>query len=262
MAVPTSTQSSLPFNLIPTQPALVDALNLFKKDILLNLACHHVGTIQSFNATLQTCTATVNYPKTYFTLNKATGLYSPTLVSYPLLLDVPVIALGGGKAALTMPVTTGDECLLVFNDRDINNWWSGGAGAAVATPRLHSLADGIAIVGLRSIGNALANFDTVRAVLRGASAVVGVNTSNSKVLVTNVAPSGSGGVFTYSATLGTILQQLTTQLQNLTTAIAAITVTGVTSGGAVSGVPANAAAIAAIGTAIGTTATALAGLLE
>lgn len=270
-----SDQLQIPFNLIPTQPHLVDALNLLKRDVMLNLAAHHIGTVQSFNAMNQTCTVTINYPKTYFELDPKTGQYSPTLVQYPLLLDCPCIVLGGGTAALSLPIQAGDECLLLFNDRDLDTWFAGGAGAAVATPRLHSFSDGIALVGLRSSGHLLGNYDIARGVLRGGTAVVGVNTSNNKILLANVAPSGNDGSYTYSTTLNTLLQNLSTQLENLISAVntlvtqtALITVTPGSLAGP-SSPPLNAASITAVAstlatvnTQITTIATQIGGILE
>lgn len=151
--------SDIQQNLIPNEPMLADLLNLFKKDLLLGFNCHHIGTIQSFNSVKQTATATINYKKTYFKPNSVTGLYDPVLVDYPVLLDSPVVCLGGGGSSLTFPIASGDECLVLFNDRDIDNWFSGSSNGAVATPRLHSFSDGIIVVGLRSMANVIINYN-------------------------------------------------------------------------------------------------------
>lgn len=74
----------------------------------------------------------------------------------PLLLDVPVVFPGGGGFALTFPVLPGDECLVVFADRCIDSWWQSGGVQEQAAHRLHSLSDGFALVGVRSLPNVLA----------------------------------------------------------------------------------------------------------
>lgn len=173
--------STIALNRIPENPSLKDLLDLLKKDILLSFSSHHVATIQSFDATSQRATATVNYPKTFFQLNSLTGLYEPVLLSYPILLDCPVMFLGGGGASLTFPVAKGDECLIFFNDRDIDNWFQGGTGSACATSRLHSFSDGIILVGVRSLPNVLTNFDQTRAVLQNGTTSVGVGESKVKI---------------------------------------------------------------------------------
>ncbi len=146
-------------NLIPNEPELKDVLELLKKDISLSLNCHAIATIQSFDSEKQTASATVNYRQTYFERG-ADGVYVPVLKNYPLLVDCPVVCLGGGAGALTFPIAEGDECLVLFNDRDLDNWFSGSSSSAVATSRLHSFADGVLVVGLRSLANSLSDYNT------------------------------------------------------------------------------------------------------
>lgn len=141
-------------------PNLKDLLNNERRDTLLGLNCHHVGTVQSFNPANQTAQITINYKKTYFRSNDL-GTVEPILVDYPIIIDVPVIVLGGGNGAITFPIEPGDECLVLFNDRDIDNWFSSGStSAGNATPRLHSFSDAIALVGVRSIPNVLPSYST------------------------------------------------------------------------------------------------------
>lgn len=152
-------------NLTPNQPQLKDLLDLFRRDILLNFNCHAVGTVQSFDPVKQIASVTINYKKTFFVADSQ-GVYQPKLVDYPLLLDAPVIFLGGGGTALTFPVAQGDECLVFFNDRDIDTWFNGSSGSAVNTPRLHSFADGLILVGPRSLANVVTEFDPVNPQLK------------------------------------------------------------------------------------------------
>lgn len=240
---------TIPQNQPPSHPDLADALSLLRKDIFLNMNCHHLGTIQSFDASKQTASATINYKKTFFELNKATGIYNAVLIDYPILIDCPVICLGGGTTGLTFPIQSGDECLIIFNDRDIDNWFSGAGNGAVATPRLHSLADGIILVGPRSKANVIQNYDTERATLFNGTTVVGVGESLVKI---------ANNQFT----LNTLLQELISELQDLVNQTSILTVTGVTSGSSPSGPPQNAAAIVLIGTQIMVTANKIAELLE
>ncbi len=146
-------------NLTPQEPQLADLLSLQKKGIFLSLNCHHIGTIEKFDATQQTAQVSINYKKTYFRPNPQTGANEPQLIDYPVLLDCPVVVLGGGGAGLTFPIAPGDECIVLFNDRDINTWFQGNSSAGNPTPRLHSLADGIALVGVRSLPNVLQDYE-------------------------------------------------------------------------------------------------------
>lgn len=181
-------------------PALKDVLDLFKKDIFLSLNCHAIANVQSFNPLNRTITATIAYKKTYFTAT-ATGEYIPTSVDYPILTDIPVLVLGGGQASIEFPIQKGDECLLLFNDRDIDNWFASGQVGPVNSLRLHSMSDAIALVGLHSPLNPLGLHDPTHAVFRYKNgAQVGV--SASRVLIANAA----------LLSLNTAIQQLVTAL--------------------------------------------------
>ncbi len=71
-------------------------------------------------------------------------------VNLPVCVDVPVAFPGGGDFFLTFPVKAGDECILGFSERAIDNWYASGGAQAPAEYRLHDLSDGIAQVGLNS----------------------------------------------------------------------------------------------------------------
>ena len=240
-------------NSATTDPDLTDLLNLLKKEIFFDLSCVHVGTIQSFNATNQTVYASVNYQKTFFQLNATTGKYVPVLQAYPTAINCPLVIMGGGTTKITFPITKGDECLLIFNDRDIDNWFATGVKTSGnATGRAHSFADAFALVGVHSTPNVLTVYDAVRALITNGNVSVGINPSNNKVRIAN----------TSIGTLNTVLQNILTQLQTLSTACAAITVSGVTSGVGTSGVPVNAATITGVGTQLSSLATQLGNLIE
>lgn len=248
MTNPTIQQNLKPVN----EPSMADLLKLFRKNLMLDFACHHIGVIQSFNPTKQTVSVSIAYKKTFFQLNAVTGAYDAVLRDYPLLIDCPAIVLGGGNANLTFPINKGDECLILFNDRDIDNWFQSGQLGPVSTPRLHSLSDGFALVGINSLANSISGYDTTRAVLRnGNTGTTIVGVGESLVKIANA-----------TTTLNTLLQSLVTNIENLVTQTSLISVTGVSSGLGTSGPPANAAAILAIGTQLTTLATQISGLLE
>lgn len=185
----------------PSNPSLKDALDLLKRDIFLSLNCHHIATIQSFDPVTQTASATINYKKTFFE-KQANGQYSPVQKDYPILLDCPVVVMRGGTCALTMPIAAGDTCLVLFNDRDLDNWFQSGQIGPVASPRAHSFSDGLILVGVAHSGNPVEDYDTDKAVLKNGSTRVGVGAS--KVEISNG-----------TTNLNTLLQDLITQLKAL-----------------------------------------------
>lgn len=196
----------------PGNYSLPDVLDLLREEIFRKLNCHAVGVVRAFNSLNQTATIAVAYKKTLFKVSALTNKYESTPVDYPLLIDCPVISLGGNLTSLTFPVTPGDECLVFFNDRDIDNWFAGSQVTQVNSLRMHSMADAIALVGIRSKSNWLADYDSVRAILKyklGASVGVGPT----KVLIENQTES-----------LNDVLQDLVTTIKAIVTTNTADTV--------------------------------------
>lgn len=52
---------------------------------------------------------------------------------------------------MTFPIVQGMECILLFNDREIETWFINGGANAEKYPRMHELTDAIAIFGIRSL---------------------------------------------------------------------------------------------------------------
>jgi hypothetical protein len=167
-----------PQNTVATDYDLKTLLDLIKYDVLTSMNCHAIGTIQGFDSTKQTAIISMNYKRVVYGAPNA----SPTLQDYPLVLDCPVIVLGGGNGSLSFPIQPGDTCLILFNDRDISSWFSGGQVTSPATPRLHSFSDGIALVGLRSLQNVISDYDATHTVLRKGSTKISLD---SKVKIEN-----------------------------------------------------------------------------
>lgn len=71
-------------------------------------------------------------------------------VQLPLLINVPVVFPSAGDYMVSMPIHQGDECLVVFADRAIDNWWLNGGVQNPIEQRVHDLSDGIAIFGLQN----------------------------------------------------------------------------------------------------------------
>lgn len=148
-------------NKFPTEFTLKDLLDITARDVMLSLNCHAIGTVQGFTSTAQqTVKVSINYKKTVLGSDG-----NPSAIDYPILAEVPLVILGGGQSFLTFPIQTGDQCLVFFNDRDIDNWFAGTNGVPLASNRLHSFTDAIALIGPRSMLNALVSYDTDRVVL-------------------------------------------------------------------------------------------------
>ena len=173
-------------NRVQNELNLRGLLDLHRKEIFLGMNCHGIARVSSFNAEKQTLQGSMVYSQTFYKVVKG-GKYVPVLVDYPVLIDVPVFVLSGGNGALTMPIKAGDEALICFNDRDIDNWFAGASAGSPKTARLHSFADGIAIVGLRSAQRSIEDYDPDRVELRHGAMLVSL--SEEKIKIQNAATS-------------------------------------------------------------------------
>jgi phage baseplate assembly protein gpV len=109
----------------------------------------------------------------------------PTPVALPQLTDVPVLLPRAGGFTLTMPITAGDECFVLFADTNIDAWLqSGGSGNNQINGRRHSLADGIAIFGPWSQPRVLTAYSTTSVQLRSDDGTVIVDVAAAAVTIT------------------------------------------------------------------------------
>lgn len=166
-----------PTYLNPGPQNLETLLLALKTDIMKNINCAKVGIIQSFNATLQEVVVQIAFQQVTSTNPDGTR----TLAEYPLLLNVPAQFCGGGGFTNTFPVTAGDECLVIFNDRQIDNWLISGGGQPPTIGRLHDLSDGLAILGFRSNPRALANVSTSSAQMRSDDGATVIDIAQGKI---------------------------------------------------------------------------------
>lgn len=119
-------------------PSLEDVFEQFKRVVFTSLNCIQIGRIQSFNATEQTAEIEIQVRRQV----------RSEVIDYPLLVDCPVFVLQGGGAYIDMPISSGDYCIVLFNDRNIDTWWNTANVAEPRNKRKHSLSDGMALVGI------------------------------------------------------------------------------------------------------------------
>lgn len=84
----------------------------------------------------------------------------------PVLLDVPVFMPRAGGFCLTLPVSVGDECLVIFGDNCMDSWWQSGGVQNQLEKRRHDLSDGYALVGIWSQPRILSSYSSNSAQLR------------------------------------------------------------------------------------------------
>lgn len=153
-----------PFSATP-EPDLAALLRASNIALLAALNCHQWGTIVSFDPTKQTATVQLAALRKVPEIVDGVPTYVPK--QYPLLTDVPVFVASGGTGHLTFAITAGDVCLVLFNDRDFDAFWSTGTVAPPASVRMHDLSDGLALVGFRPLTKLIAGYYTGGAELLG-----------------------------------------------------------------------------------------------
>jgi hypothetical protein len=175
-----------------------------KEEVKREMNCISIGTIVAFDPTGdQTVTVQINYLRTIFggtaVDSPATDQETNKLVSYPVLVKCPLVILTGGNSYLSFPVTVGDTCVILFNDRDIDTWWSTGSiGSAPNSTRVHDLNDALILVGVRSASKKIAVYNMNGPQLANGNALVAVE-SKVKIEVNSV---------TLGATMSSIMTQL------------------------------------------------------
>jgi hypothetical protein len=106
-------------------------------------------------------------------------------VNLPLLIYCPVVFPTGGGYVLTFPIKPGDEVLIVFASRCIDNWWKQGGVQKQAEMRMHDISDGFAIPGPLSDPRKVSNVSTTATVLRSMDNLLNVTLDSSiqKILI-------------------------------------------------------------------------------
>lgn len=161
------------------------ALHQFECDLRVAIPCIVVENPAGnpFNAELQT----VSVQPTIQEVILVNALRTP--MSLPILDDVPICFPRAGGWSLTLPIAVGDECMVVFQDMAIDNWWQSGGVQAQPDGKLyrHDIGDAIAIFGISSNPKVLANYSTSSAQLRSDDGTVIIDLAEAGITVTTPA---------------------------------------------------------------------------
>jgi len=128
-------------------PDLDDLLAESRDALLSNFNAVQIGKIEAVNDD-QTVSIKIQFLR---------RLPDGKTAKYPLLVDCPYFVLNGGGSYLDFPITPGDYCLVLFCDRNIDDWWDTANVAIPPDTRKHNIADGIALVGINPRTKALSN---------------------------------------------------------------------------------------------------------
>ena len=150
------------------------------------------GHIVSYNSATMTCSVQVG-------IQGVQRMQDGTRknVSIAPIIDVPVHFPGGGGHTMTFPVKPGDECLIIFSERSIDNWFQHGGTMPPSDFRMHDINDAFALVGTRSQGNTLPNVatDTVQMRSDDGKTLVQVDGPNTAIILWAAGAGGETHVF-------------------------------------------------------------------
>lgn len=138
----------LHFNQNANKKDLFSTMEALKNNITCTINCIKVASIISFDSeTMISCCQIKN--KRLLAL-KNDG--NQELSDYPLIY-AKTYFLGWGDIGITHPIIEGMEGILLFNDRELETWYTTGEAGNLAYDRTHDLSDAIFICGLCSQPN-------------------------------------------------------------------------------------------------------------
>lgn len=130
-------------NSIVGTPNLIQTLDGLKRQTAHETNCMRIGIVQAFYPDDLTVDVLIANKKT-LNLNQDG---TQNVVDFPVIRAKVVYC----NPFETFPISEGDECVLLFADREIESWFINGDVNAEAYPRMHALTDCTALFGIRSI---------------------------------------------------------------------------------------------------------------
>lgn len=131
------------FNSMSNTPDLHTAVHTAINSNLVNLNCMKIAIVQEFHPEDLTVTVQiVNKKEEKLNFNGTQNVRNYALIRAKVCFCNPYI---------TNQINEGDECVLLFSDREIESWFITGEYNPIAYPRMHDLTDAVAIFGIRSL---------------------------------------------------------------------------------------------------------------
>lgn len=113
-------------------PDLAKMLERYGDSLSSRFKCHRVGKITKFDSERMVVSVRL--------LDKM--LFRDTVQDFTELTDLPLVVYGNAKSRLTLGDVTGSECVVHFNDTDIDLWFATGEAYEPNTARQHDWSDG------------------------------------------------------------------------------------------------------------------------
>lgn len=139
-------------NILKANPTLTDVLKNLKEEIFESLNCHAVGEVVSVNRGSDNVDLKMVYKRSKIEVLE-NGSVIKRNIDYPIMVDCPIVSITGGASGLYLPIKQGDKAIILFCDRDIDNFLVDGNQESPESTRKHSFTDAIALVGIRNLSD-------------------------------------------------------------------------------------------------------------
>lgn len=124
-------------------------LELTQEAVMSKLNCHNIGKILEFDYATQTATIQIQQIK----------VFKNSYITPTVLTQVPVVIYGSKNAHITMPDLVGTTCILLFMDRNIDNYISTNEMYTPNTTRTHDITDCIALTTFKTLIDKINNYE-------------------------------------------------------------------------------------------------------
>ena len=148
-------------NSITSTPTMIQTLDGLCQKIGYELNCMRIGIVQEFFKDELTADILIANKKT-LGLNKDG---TQKVADFPLIRAKVVYC----NPYITYPIKKGDECVMLFSDREIESWFINGDVNTEGYPRMHDKTDAVALFGLRSLPNMITLVDNCLNMFYGSS---------------------------------------------------------------------------------------------
>lgn len=130
-------------NSITGRPDWIQILEGVTQKTGYELNCMRIGIVQAFYPEDLTVDVQIANKRT-LNLNKDG---TQNVRDFPLIRAKVVYC----SPFMTYPISQGDECVILFSDREIESWFINGDVNPEGYPRMHALTDCVALFGIRSL---------------------------------------------------------------------------------------------------------------
>lgn len=151
-------------NYLTGEPNWIQTLDGLKRQTANELNCMRIGIVQNVYYDDLTVDVLIVNKKTLSLNTDGTQ----NVQDFPIIRAKIVYC----NPFITCPINPGDECVILFSDREIESWFINGGVNAEGYPRMHALTDAVAIFGIRSLPQMITTLTDALHLFYGATEII------------------------------------------------------------------------------------------